>query len=190
MAKFCEQFMLPSIKTNYSFLFAFAFSLCSIFTYQAQAIKPNKDNSNTQNPEPIQCPADLRLISVPEGFISSTSFNGYIHLNSATSIVMTSIEHLNFLRLCAGMTPEFFAQNGLKLIEEKEFTSENNVPGRYYKASFVIDEVPHIRYMVFSGDLNRSLWLNITFPSMFETLVDKEIKGIINSIKSKVSDDK
>lgn len=190
MAKFCEQFMLPSIKINYSFLFAFAFSLCSIFTHQAQTIKPNKDNSNTQNPEPIQCPADLRLISVPEGFVSSTSFNGYIHLNSATSIVMTSIEHINFLRLCAGMTPDFFTQNGLILTEEKEFTSENNVPGRYYKASFVIDQVPHIRYMVFSGDLNRSLWLNITFPSMFETLVDKEIKGIINSIKSKVNDDK
>jgi hypothetical protein len=32
--------------------------------------------------------------------------------------------------------------------------------------------------------------LNITYPQMFEPLIEKEITGIINSIKSTVTDEK
>jgi len=88
------------------------------------------------------------------------------------------------------MTPEFFTMNGLTLVEEKEFTSDYNVSGRYYKADFIIDKLPHVRYMIFSGDINNTLWLNITYPQMFEPLIEKEISGIIQSIKAKVSDEK
>jgi hypothetical protein len=182
--------MLLMINSSYRFLLALLV-LCSFNIKTHAQITPVKENkTQANNPEPVQCAADLRLINVPEGFVSSTSFNGYIHLNSATSIVMTSIEHVNFVRLCAGMTPEFFTANGLTLVEEKGFTSSNNVSGRYYKSHFVLNEVPHVRYIVFSGDLNRTLWLNITYPQMFEPLIEKEITGIINSIKSTVTDEK
>jgi hypothetical protein len=179
------------MKNFYYFLFFAATLMCSPLQRVHGQITPQKEvKPQASYPEPIQCAADLRLIAVPEGFVSSTSFNGYIHLNSATSIVMTSVEHVNFLRLCAGMTPEFFSMNGLTLVEEKEFTSDYNVSGRYYKAHFIIDKLPHVRYMIFSGDINNTLWLNITYPQMFEPLIEKEISGIIQSIKAKVSDEK
>ena len=190
LAKFCNHLMFLMINTSYRFLLAIFVSCIFINNIHAQITPVKENNTQANNPEPVQCAADLRLINVPEGFVSSTSFNGYIHLNSATSIVMTSIEHVNFIRLCAGMTPEFFAANGLTLVEEKGFTSSNNVSGRYYKSHFVLNEVPHVRYIVFSGDLNRTLWLNITYPQMFEPLIEKEISGIINSIKSTVTDEK
>jgi hypothetical protein len=44
--------------------------------------------------------------------------------------------------------------------------------------------------MIFSGDINNTLWLNITYPQMFEPIIEKEISGIIQSIKAKVSDEK
>ncbi|MCF8268698.1 MAG: hypothetical protein K9I25_01910 [Crocinitomicaceae bacterium] len=179
-----------SPKSVYVYLLLLVLSCGQALQVQGQTSPINGQQNAGNSPAPVQCPADLKLITVPEGFIESTSFNGYIHLNSATSIVMTSIEHINFIRLCAGMTPEFFAQNGLTLNEEKEFTSRENVPGKYYKASFIIDEIPHVRYIVFSGDLNRTLWLNITYPKMFEALISAEVSAIIESIKAPVSDEK
>lgn len=182
---------MPNLHhTFFRFLFLFLIACCYTLNVQGQISPAKGQNNQTEYPTPVQCPADLRLITVPEGFVESTSFNGYLHLNSATSIVMTSIENINFIRLCAGMTPDFFAANGLTSVEEKDFTSTNNVSGRYYKAYFVLNELPHVRYIVFSGDLNRTLWLNITYPRMFEPIIEKEISGIINSIKSTVTDEK
>jgi hypothetical protein len=182
---------MPNLyKSFFPYLFLFLITCCHATNVQGQITPTNGQNNQTEYPTPVQCAADLRLISVPEGFTESTSFNGYLHLNSATSIVMTSIENINFIRLCGGMTPEFFAANGLTLVEEKDFTSNNNVSGRYYKSNFVLNEMPHVRYIVFSGDLNRTLWLNITYPQMFGPLIEKEITGIINSIKSTVTDEK
>jgi hypothetical protein len=179
------------MKNFYYFLFFIATLLCWSTQRVHGQITPQKEvKPQASYPEPNQCDADLRLITVPEGFVSATNFNGYIHLNTATSIVMTSVEHVNFLRLCAGMTPEFFSMNGLSLVEENEFTSDYNVSGRFYKAHFVIDKLPHVRYMIFSGDINNTLWLNITYPQMFEPLIGKEVPGIIQSIKSTVSDEK
>jgi hypothetical protein len=44
--------------------------------------------------------------------------------------------------------------------------------------------------MVFSGDLNHTLWLNITYPEMFEPVIEKELQGIFQSIKTTVEDEK
>ena len=190
LTKFCNKIYAHHTEILLRLLASVSLVMRSGITGTRSTNPINGQQNAGNSPAPVQCPADLKLITVPEGFIESTSFNGYIHLNSATSIVMTSIEHINFIRLCAGMTPEFFAQNGLTLNEEKEFTSRENVPGRYYKASFIIDEIPHVRYIVFSGDLNRTLWLNITYPKMFEALISAEVSAIIESIKAPVSDEK
>ncbi len=177
-------------KYFYAYLLLVVMSCGQVLQLQGQTSPTNSPQIQETSSAPMQCPANLKLITVPDGFIESSSFNGYIHLNSATSIVMTSIEHINFIRLCTGMTPEFFTQNGLTLVEERDFTSTNNVSGKYYKSHFVLNEMPHIRYIVFCGDLNRTLWLNITYPKLFEPIIEKEILEILNSIKSTVTDEK
>jgi len=42
--------------------------------------------------------------------------------------------------------------------------------------------------MVFCGDMNHTLWLSITFPQMFEAVVEPEILAIVKSIKMKVDE--
>lgn len=140
--------------------------------------------------EPTQCEAPLKLIRVPEGFEESQAFNGYIHLQTATSIVMTEVKNVNYLRLCSGMTPDYFNSNGLNFVSEGEFVSQHKVSGKFYKSKFILNELPHIRYMVFSGDLNHTLWLSITYPEMFEPVIEKELQGIFQSIKTTVEDEK
>jgi hypothetical protein len=71
---------------------------------------------------------------------------------------------------------------------EKDFTSELGIPGKYFKSTFTTSEVLHVRYMVFCGDMNHTLWLSITFPQMFEAVVEPEILAIVKSIKMKVDE--
>ncbi|NBV08731.1 MAG: hypothetical protein EBR91_00750 [Flavobacteriia bacterium] len=143
---------------------------------------------NSQYLKPTQCPANLKLITVPEGFVKSEAFNGYLHFSTGTSVVMTMVENVNYIRLCAGMTDAFYAANNLTPVLEKDFTSDHAIPGKFFKSTFTTSEVLHVRYMVFCGDMNHTLWLSITFPQMFEAVVEPEILAIVKSIKMKVDE--
>lgn len=178
------------IKENLGLKGSFTKDYCTwMFTFFL-VIQSFAQNTTPVNIEPTQCEAPLELIQVPEGFEATKAFNGYLHLQTATSIVMTEVKNVNYLRLCSGMTPEYFSGNGLTLVKEGEFTSDYQVSGKYYKSKFVLNELPHIRYMVFSGDLNHTLWLSITYPELFEAVIEKELPGIFQSIKSKLTDEK
>lgn len=138
---------------------------------------------------PIESKADLDLIVPPEGFEPTNKFNGYLHAQAGTGIIMTMIENANYIKISEGMTEAFFRANQLTLIESKDFTSDNLVTGKYYKCSFMTGENPFIRYIVFAGDLNKTLWLNITYPSEVEGLVEPEILKSIQTITLKPTRD-
>jgi hypothetical protein len=129
------------------------------------------------------------LITPPEGFEPTDLFNGYMHSQASSGIIMTMIENANYIKLSEGMTEEFFRKNDLEFISKKDFVSDNGINGVQYKFSFVTSEIPFIRYMVYAGDLNNTLWLNITYPAKLEGLVEGEILNAIQSIKLKVEQD-
>lgn len=131
---------------------------------------------------PEQKSADLNLITPPEGFEVTDKFNGYLHLQASTAIIMTMIENANYINLERGMTEEFFAEKHMTLLKKEEFTSDYGFPGLIYKCSFVLQEMDFIRYFVYAGDLNRTLWLNITYPVKMEGLVEGEVMKAIRSI--------
>lgn len=131
---------------------------------------------------PKQSPANLKMIVAPAGFVVSDRFNGYIHYQAGAAIIMSMIENSNFLNIEKGMTDEFFKTNHLNLLEKRNFESDFGTKGIIYKCSFVLKEKEHIRYFVYAGDLNRTLWLAITFPKDVEALVDGEILKCIQTI--------
>lgn len=131
---------------------------------------------------PEQKNADLKMITPPEGFEETDKFNGYIHYQAGTAIIMTMIENANYLNFDKGMTDEYFAQKQMTVVKREEFKSNNNVGGIMYKCSFRLQEMDFIRYFVYAGDLNQTLWLNITYPVQYEGLVEGEIRKAIMSI--------
>jgi len=187
---FTAQFPLTTMVFRFAFIFISLLTFVSISIGSIFSQEPVQHTSadNAQYAKPNQCPANLKLITVPEGFVKSEAFNGYLHFTTGTSIVMTMVENVNYIRLCAGMTPDFYEKNNLTPTSEKDFTSDNGIPGKYFKSTFITSGVPHIRYMLFCGDMNHTLWLNITFPQMFEALVEPEIQAIVKSIKMKVDE--
>jgi len=136
-------------------------------------------NSNHQDSiivvVPKQGPANLKMITPPEGFVVSDKFNGYIHYQTSAAIVMTMIENANFLNIEKGMTEEFFKKNQLVFLEKKDLVSDNGTKGIIYKFSFVLSGREFIRYFVYAGDMNKTLWLAITYPKHLESLVDAAI---------------
>jgi len=125
---------------------------------------------------------DLSVLTPPEGFVVAEEFNGYIHYQAGAAIILTLIEHVNYIKLSEGMTEEFFKENGLTKISENAVALDNGTKGIKYKFSFEIDEMEFVRYMVYVGDLNKTLWLNITYPKQLEELVEGEILKSLQTI--------
>ncbi len=178
-----KHYMKKSIFQVFSFLFV----LLTINIVVAQEVNIKEDSAKYIVPQSEN--ADLKLIVPPSGFEVSTLFNGYIYLQGSSSIIMTLIEDVNYMKICEGMTDEFYKRNKLTYISDSKFTSVAGVKGRMYKFSFQIENDQYIRYMVYAGDLKRTLWLNITYPIKFEELIEGEMIKSINSINFKPTTD-
>jgi hypothetical protein len=151
------------------------FVLCAINAgAQNDTLHPNhKDSIKVVVPK--QGPANLKMIIPPEGFVVSDKFNGYIHYQAGAAVIMTMLENANFLDIEKGMTEEFFQKNHLVFMEKKDLVSANNTKGIIYKFSFILNGNDYIRYFVYAGDLNKTLWLAITYPKRIDSLMDSSI---------------
>lgn len=125
--------------------------------------------------------ADLNLYIPPKSFEKATAFNGYHHLQTQTTVVMTMIEGANYLNLKTGMTDQYFADNKLVKVSEQAITTTSGLGGIVYAATFMLNNRQMTRHIVFIGDLNNSLWLSTTFPTEFLPLIEKDL---INSYSS------
>lgn len=166
-----------------SILLLVSLSFCA--KIEAQIIPPSEQAATKDSIiyiVPEQVDADLNMIKSPEGFIPSEAFNGYINLQASSAIMMILIKNVNYINICQGMKEDFFLKNKLTLISDESIVSDFGVKGHKYKFAFVLNEVNFIRYMVYSGDLNQTLWLNITYPLQMEELIESEILKSIQSI--------
>lgn len=125
----------------------------------------------------------LDLIVPPKSFVVSEAFNGYISYENSSAIIMTEIRNSNYLKIAEGMNEEFYKANNLNYISKEKFVSENGVQGVMFKLWFELKGDRYIRYMVYAGDLEKTLWLNITYPHMLEELIELEILKSIKTIK-------
>ena len=138
-------------------------------------------------PEVVQ--AELSMLTPPEGFVVSESFNGYIHYQASSAIIMTLVKDASYLNIAKGMTEEFFEKNKLTKISDSKVETDNGTKGISYKFSFELSGQEFIRYMVYVGDLNQTLWLNITYPKHVEELVEGEILRSIQTVNLKPNRD-
>lgn len=124
---------------------------------------------------PTQINVDTRVMVPPPCFESSKDFNGYICISNGSAIMMQMIENISYLQATKGMTDEFFRTNGFTFISVIDLRSDHGLKGKVYKLSYVHKDQEYVRYMVFGGDLTRTLWLNITYPKVVEELMELEV---------------
>ena len=83
--------------------------------------------SQTQNPldskqdrtlftTPEITEVNIDVITPPEGFEVSPAFNGYIHYQASSAVIINLIKKVNFKKLSEGMNQEFFDKNKLRYV--------------------------------------------------------------------------
>lgn len=165
------------MKTNKLKLFA-TLALCLIsFNYSYS----QEDSISYTVPEYSANKIDF--VKPPEGFDTTSLFNGYYCQNTSSSMVISEIDGTTYLAIKKGMTPEFFAENNLTLISEEPFLSDNAVKGVLYKTSFVIKDIEMYRYILYAGNLSKTIWINTTYPSQFEELMNEEVLRSLQTLK-------
>lgn len=130
--------------------------------------------------------ANLAVMKAPEGFVVSELYNGYIHYQAAASILLTFISDVNYIKISEGMTQEYFDSNKLVFVSKRELLSESGTRGICYKFTFMLDGIEFTRQMAFSGDLNNTLWVNATYPSKYNDLLDSDFDNALNTIDIKL----
>lgn len=155
----------------------FVLLLLCVTTANAQS-----DSLSIKNP--LVFPADLSLISVTDGYIPSTQFNGYLNPNNGTSIVMTMIKNVS-----APLLDQAKEEDSLfTLLSRTSYTSSLGYQTFVYKEKTTVGETDIIHYSAFIGHLNTVLWLSISHPAQLDMMLEKELLQIIentnlNSIK-------
>lgn len=161
-------------------------ALLSSFGYAQIDTLRTSDNSEYQDSvqyvQPEMVDPNLDMIVPPKSFVVSEAFNGYISYENSTAIIMTQINNANYLKIAEGMNETFYKANSLNFISKENFTSNNGVKGVMFKLWFELKGDKYIRYMVYSGDLEKTLWLNITYPQMLEELIEMEVLESVKTI--------
>lgn len=147
----------------------------------------SQENDSIAYKEPEALAASLSMFTPPEGFVPSEQFNGYIHYKIGAAIIMTLITETSYPLIAKGMTQEFFDENKLHYINESEVLTDNGTKGIKYKFSFTLEKHEYIRYMIYVGDLNQTLWLNITYPKLVDDLLEDELMKSIQGISLKAT---
>ncbi len=124
---------------------------------------------------PTTAKADLSLYTPPVNFITTTAFNGFQHLQTQTTVVLTMVDGANYLNIKTGMTEVYFAENKLVKTNELPIVTASGLNGVVYVATFMLNNTQMSRHITFIGDANKTLWLSATFPTEFTALIEKEL---------------
>jgi hypothetical protein len=147
----------------------------------AQVEEPDPDSPMGEWIVPTTEDAPLSMLTPPPTFEPAPGFNGYLSAKTSSAIIMILIKDANYISILEGITEEYFAENQLELISREEIQTSYGYNGVNFKLRFTLDNTEFVRYMTFIGDIEKTLWLNSTYPKMLEHLVED---NILKSIKS------
>jgi hypothetical protein len=80
------------------------------------------------------------------------------------------------------MNGDFYNKNQFKYLSSQDIRTQSGFLGKCYKLSFTLEDNNFIRYIAYISDMNNTLWINVTYPKIVESLVEKEILKSINNV--------
>jgi hypothetical protein len=132
--------------------------------------------------------ANIYAIDAPEGFDTTSSFNGYLSIQNSAAIIMLQLENSNYIRIFKAIDQSYLDRNKLRLIERGDLKTRSGDKGKFLTLSFDLNGDVFIRKMVFIGDTKNTLWLNITYPKDLEELLEQPIERSIKTANLELLD--
>tara|TARA_R110002072_G_scaffold251518_2_gene410395 strand:- start:23808 stop:24356 length:549 start_codon:yes stop_codon:yes gene_type:complete len=161
----------------------------SSFSQNDSTRQNNSQTEDTIYVVPSQEKIDIAILTPPEGFVVSESFNGYIDYQNSTAIIMSLLTDVNYIKLDEGMTDEFFKANKLTFISREKVKTNEGVTGLKYTSSFILEDTEFIRQVIYIGKLTNTIWINITYPKKVQELMEQELVKSIASVKFNIQKD-
>lgn len=140
--------------------------------------------------KPILLPQTHVWISPPKNFKPVDNIRGLIHLATTTSITCTEIKGYHYTQIIEQLTPEYIASQNAILNETEEVITDNGMPAKLFTISFTVPakdstqkDTPFERVMLFTGDMENTIWLNATYPQSVKRFVSKIVRKSLLSVK-------
>lgn len=132
------------------------------------------------------------IIAPPKYFIYNEKIKGFIHLPTTAVINVQEIKGYNYELATMNLTEEYIASQNAKLISTENITTSTGLPGKIYTLHFNVQsndsikkEIPFERLMLFTGDLNNTIWVSATYPLNVKMFVERIIRKSLLSVKFK-----
>jgi len=121
------------------------------------------------------------MITVPDGFVQATNFNGYLNSKLGSSIIMTLIENVD----SPAMDDAWEQDPSRTFVSRDSLTTTNGYNVFMYKEETQAqiagktEFIKIFQYTVFIGSGEKVLWLSISHSADIDELLQK---GIMNTI--------
>lgn len=123
----------------------------------------------------------------PKYFVefSSDKVSGFMHTGTAANIVAFEYNQTPYLVTADTLKQEHLIGQNVTLIGEETVKTNQGFPGKLYFAQFKVDNIDIIRIMFFTGDYNKTVFLQANYPLMFDPLIRQVIIQSFLSVQFK-----
>jgi hypothetical protein len=134
--------------------------------------------------------SDIKMVPPAffKAFLKDGKF-GFIHEGAGSSISIEEIKGTAFTLLVKGMTKEYFAKQGVTLIAQEDVKTKQNKDATLMLVGFKVKskdgekEVEYERLMLFTGDYNRTIWINANYPAIIRKVLLAALRESLLSVQ-------
>jgi hypothetical protein len=95
---------------------------------------------------------------------------GFMHEGAAASISVQEVRNSAYVMVVQGMTKEYIESQGMKYIAREDVKTKQGKDGTIISVGFKVkstdgkQEVDYERLMLFTGDYNKTIWVQANYP--------------------------
>jgi hypothetical protein len=125
---------------------------------------------------------ELRL---PKHFtkFENENLSGYMHKGTASSIVASERTDAPFMLTQDSIRPEQITGMGVELVSQQDVKTYDGAPAKVFLVEFTVKEVPVRRIMFFTGNYNKTVFLQANYPKGFDKLLRTVIIESFRTVK-------
>ena len=180
------------ISIRRSIILIFVFSLIFTSFSIAQDIAKAKVAKDTTIAEILKTETiyvDVPNTSVqiipPAHFIFMEQAGGFLHVGTSSSIQVQEITGTAYTMITPGLTKDYFKSQGVTLLAEEDIITKSGQKGKLFTVSFVVENVEFERLMFFTGDYNKTIWINANYPVAVKEILNVVLKESLLTAKFK-----
>jgi hypothetical protein len=131
----------------------------------------------------------VRMIQ-PAHFLASAQIKGFVHAGSSATIQVNEVEGSPWTLVVKGVTKEYLESQGVTYIGEEMVKTNSGVEGKMYFVTFSVksaknpeEMIEYERILFFTGDYNKTIWINANFPVLVKGLLFDLLKESLLSVE-------